>query len=518
MDLIKDIMKIDHRSDFGRFQTFLESEILVPDTKDDVFEIVKTEAYISLKKEELMQGKIILRGDLNYNTIYITQDKQVTNLSGKIDINEAIEREDISSDMKSILLSNIEHVDCNIINERKIKLGCLINITGSLFSREKVDIIRDIIGIDDIQTIKKEIYYDDIIGIEKSETVVKEIINLGENEDIGSVLSLNPKIVLKETRLSDNKVILGGVVELNPIVLNKEGELNKLRSNSVEFTQFIEVAGAMEGMKEDCYMNLTDFKFNLKEDDLGKTNLLELDATISTKVKISENIVKETLQDAYCPYKDLKLEGKSFSLNKIVDFGEDDFIINESIQNDRDDIEIKKVLNIDSKLFITDTFIIEEKVNIEGIIHVDILYTPEEGLRPVYSMSDEIPFKQSLDLNNINDSMKSYSNIYIDSINYSIQKNEVELKIKGKTRFEVVENSKSSFVMNGEIIGDIDSSLRPSITIYIAKENDTLWDVAKRYNTTALEIAQTNDMNEADSLKEGQYLIIEKKVTLDIDA
>ena len=70
--------------------------------------------------------------------------------------------------------------------------------------------------------------------------------------------------------------------------------------------------------------------------------------------------------------------------------------------------------------------------------------------------------------------------------------------------------------MNGEIIGDIDSSLRPSITIYIAKENDTLWDVAKRYNTTALEIAQTNDMNEGDSLKEGQYLIIEKKVTLDI--
>ncbi|WP_099191705.1 DUF3794 and LysM peptidoglycan-binding domain-containing protein [Tepidibacter mesophilus] len=516
MDLIKDIMKIDNRSDFGRFQTFLESEILVPDTKDDVFEIVKADAYISLKKEELMQGKIILRGDLNYNTIYITQDKQVTNLSGKIDINEAVEKEDISPAMKSILQSNIEHIDCSIINERKIKLGCLINITGSLFSREKVDIIRDITGIDDIQTSKKEIYYDDVIGIEKSETIVNEIINLGENQDISSVLSLNPKVFLKETRLSDNKVILGGVVELNPIVLNKEEEMIKLRSNSVEFTQFIEVAGATQGMKQDSYMNLTDFKFNLKDDDSGKTNLVEIDATVSTKVKVSENIVKETLQDAYCPYKDLKLEDKSFDLNKIVDFGEDDFIINEVIQNDRDDIEIKEILNVDSKLFITDNFIIEEKMNIEGIIHVDILYTPVEGLRPIYSMSEEIPFKQSIDLSNINDSMKPYSNINIDSINYSIQKNEIELKIKGKTRFEIVEDLKSSFVINGEIIGDIDSSSRPSITIYIAKENDTLWDVAKRYNTTASEIAQTNDMNEEDSLKEGQYLIIEKKVTLDI--
>ena len=53
MELIKDIIKVDNRIDFGKFQTFIETEAVVPDKKSDVYEIIKTEGYISLKKVEL---------------------------------------------------------------------------------------------------------------------------------------------------------------------------------------------------------------------------------------------------------------------------------------------------------------------------------------------------------------------------------------------------------------------------------------------------------------------------------
>ncbi|SHK48915.1 DUF3794 and LysM peptidoglycan-binding domain-containing protein [Tepidibacter formicigenes] len=516
MDLIKDIIKLDNRINFSRFQTFLESEVLVPDIKEDVFEIIKTEGYISLKKEDIMEGKIILRGDLNYNVIYITQDKKISNLYGKLELNEVIEKDDITSDMKSILIGDIEHIDCSIINERKIKLGCLVNIKGSLFGRDKIDIVRDITGLDDIQTHRKEIHYEDIVGVEKGESIVKEIISLGENEDIESIISLNPKVKLKETRLSDNKVILGGVVELNPVALSREGDILKLKDNNIEFTQFIEVPGVVEGMKEDAYVELIDFKFDLKEDEEGKCNLLEVDSTVKSRVKVSENITREILEDAYCPYKGLKLDDKCLNLNKLVDFRVEDFVVSESIQNDREDIEIKEILNIDTKVFVTDNFIMENKNTLEGIIHVDILYTPVEGLRPVYTITEEIPFKYSIDLNNTKESMQSYVKIDLEEIDYNLQKNEIDIKIKCKSNFEVVESIESKFIVNGELQGNLDLSSRPSITIYIAKEGETLWDVAKRYNTTLEELAQTNEIDKEEKLKEGQYLIIEKKVVTEI--
>ena len=41
MNLIKDILQVDNRTDFGRFQTFIESEAVVPDKKEDVYEVIK---------------------------------------------------------------------------------------------------------------------------------------------------------------------------------------------------------------------------------------------------------------------------------------------------------------------------------------------------------------------------------------------------------------------------------------------------------------------------------------------
>ena len=69
MELIKDIIKVDNRIDFGKFQTFIETEAVVPDKKSDVYEIIKTEGYISLKKVELTEGKVLCRGSFNYNVI-----------------------------------------------------------------------------------------------------------------------------------------------------------------------------------------------------------------------------------------------------------------------------------------------------------------------------------------------------------------------------------------------------------------------------------------------------------------
>ena len=134
MELIKDVIKVDNRMDFGKFQTFIESEAVVPDKKPDVYDVVKTEGYIAIKKIEVTDGKILFRGSFNYNVIYVTDDKNtVSNIEGKIDINEVIEKDNVYQDMEYMLFPEVEHVDCTIMNERKIKVGTLMNLKGSLF-------------------------------------------------------------------------------------------------------------------------------------------------------------------------------------------------------------------------------------------------------------------------------------------------------------------------------------------------------------------------------------------------
>ena len=208
MELIKDVIKVDNRVDFGRFQTFIESEALVPDKKSDVYDIVKTEGYISLKKIEISDGKMVCRGSFNYNVIYVTDDKNtVSNVEGRIDINEVIEKDSLSQDMEYMLYPEVEHVDCTIMNERKLRIGALINIKGSLFDKQRLDIVKDVAQVEGIQKSRKEVNYQDIVGIEKSESVIRDAVTINTDE-VQSIISMNPYVKMKESRVSDNKVII----------------------------------------------------------------------------------------------------------------------------------------------------------------------------------------------------------------------------------------------------------------------------------------------------------------------
>ena len=367
MELIKDIIKVDNRIDFGKFQTFIETEAVVPDKKSDVYEIIKTEGYISLKKVELTEGKVLCRGSFNYNVIYTTDDKTtVSNVDGKIDINEVIEKDNIVSDMEYMLFPEVEHVDCTIMNERKIRVGALINLRGSIFDKQRLDIVKDVAQVEGVQKHRKEISYQDIVGIEKSESAIRDTITIN-TEEVQSIISLNPYAKIKETRVSDNKVIVGGVVEINPLACTYDGELVELDKIGIDFTQFIEVPGACEGMTEETLLSMGEFNYVFKQNNESNSGLLEIDCTVECKVKVTDEITREILQDAYSPEKIIKFDYRTMEVNKTIESETESFVVRETIKNSNDDIQIKDIVSVCPSISIENSYAEGDKSIIQGI-------------------------------------------------------------------------------------------------------------------------------------------------------
>ena len=512
MELIKDIIKIDNRMDFGKFQTFIESENVVPDKKLDVYDIVDTMGYIVLRKVEISEGKITCRGSFNYNVIYIADDKStVSNIYGKIEINEVIERDNITSDMEYMLFPEVEHVDCTIMNERKIKVGALINIRGSLFEKQRLDIVKDVSQVEGIQKHRKEISYQDIVGIEKSENVVRDTITVNI-EEIEDIININPVVRVKESRITDNKVIIGGVLEINPLACTYDSDIVELERVGIDFTQFIEVPGAFEGMDEEILMNIGDFNYEFKRNEDNDTGLLEVECTVFSKVKVSEEVTREVLQDAYSPQKIIKFEHRLIHLNKTLFTSTDTFLVRESINYENEDIQIKDIVNVCCNASVENSYIEGSNCIIQGIIKIDILFIPIEGLKMIYKINEEIPFEHELEINKLSDTCSVYNTICIEKVEADLNRNQIDLNIRINRFAEAIDKKAESFIIKGEDKGEYDLSTAPSIIVYICKENDNLWDIAKKYNTTEEEIAQTNEINLEDDLQPGKCLILEKKV------
>lgn len=512
MELIKDIIKIDNRVEFGKFQTFIEAEAVVPDKKSDVYEIVKTEGYIAIKKIEVTDGKILCRGSFNYNVLYVTDDKNsVSNVDGKIEINEVIEKENVVQDMEYMLFPEVEHMDCTIMNERKIRVGALMNIRGSLFEKQRLEIVKDVSQVEGIQKHRKEISYQDIVGIEKSESAIRDTITIN-TEEVQSIISLNPCVKVKESRVADNKVIVGGVLEINPLACTYDGELVELDKVGIEFTQFVEVAGAYDGMVEEVLLLMSDFNYTFKQNEDSATGILEVDATVNSKVKVTDEVTREVLQDAYSPQKIIKFDQKPIQLNKVLSTKSVNFVVRESIRNDNDDIQIKEIISVCPSISIENAYIENGKSYIQGILKVDMLYVPVEGLKLVYKISEEIPFDHDIEIDDLTDTATVFNTVCIERLEVDLGRDQIDLTIKVKRFIEALDKKSENFIVKGEDQGVYDLSKAPSIIVYICKEGDNLWNIAKKYNTTENEIAELNDIKAEDPIKAGKCLILEKNV------
>lgn len=514
MELIKDVIKVDNRIDFGKFQTFIEAEAVVPDKKPDVYDIVKTEGYIAIKKIEVTDGKIICRGSFNYNVIYITDDKNtVSNVDGKIDINEVIEKDNIVQDMEYMLFPEVEHVDCTIMNERKIRVGALMNVKGSLFEKQRLDIVKDVSQVEGIQKHRKEISYQDIVGIEKSESVIRDTVTIN-TEEVQSIISLSPNTRVKESRIADNKVIIGGVVEVNPLACTYDGEIVELDKIGIDFTQFIEVPGVSDGMSEEVLLSMGDFNYTFKQNEESNTGILEVDCTVGSKVKVTDEVTREVLQDAYSPQKIIKFDHRAIEVNKTLSCGSETFTVRESIKNVNEDIQIKDIVSVKPTISIENAYVEDDKSIIEGIIKIDLLYVPVEGLKLVYKISEEIPFEHDVAIDDLTETSKVFNTVTIDKLEVDLNRDEIELTMKIKRFTEAVDKKSESFIVKGDDLGVYDLSKAPSIIVYICKEGDNLWNIAKKYNTTESEICELNELKIEEALKPGKCLILEKKAIL----
>ena len=221
----------------------------------------------------------------------------------------------------------------------------------------------------------------------------------------------------------------------------------------------------------------------------------------------------------YSSVKDLNIKtivdkNTLIELNKILYSDSESFVVRDSISNDNEDIQIKDIVSVCPSISVENAYVEDGRSIVQGIIKVDVLYVPAEGLRLVYKISEEIPFEHDVEIDDLTDSASVFNTVSIEKIEVDLNRDKIELSAKVKRFVEAIDKKSESFIIKGEDHGDYDLSKAPSITVYISKEGDSLWNIAKKYNTTEEEIATLNEIKIDEPLKAGKCLILEKKVAL----
>ncbi|MBF8982465.1 DUF3794 domain-containing protein [Lutibacter sp. B2] len=516
VELITDLLKIDQIVGENDNQALVEGEILVPDVKPDISRILSADATVTITKKEAVQDKIIVDGVVSFKILYASENGEypVYSVNASAGFSQNVDVENTVMGMQCNILSKIEHVDVDIINERKLSIKAVVNLEGKSIETSKMEVLSDMTGLEDVQMLREKITYNDQVGQNTSDLMVREKFEIEEEFlEIAEVIKCNAYALEKEKQVTDGKVIISGILKVNTLYVGYDDNNSlHLLKHEIPFTHFVEVSGAQKGMKSKLSLNVDEVYTDIGENIEGARKVLEIEANVKANVVVNEQEEKEVIIDAYSTSKNLNLEKEKVNLKQMIGENTANMIVKEGINVPSNQPDIFKVCDANATPIITDVSVVEDKVIIEGIIDANVLYLSKDAEQPAHGFRQEIPFRHFVEVEGAKEDMQAEVDMKISDVGYTlVSPEQVEMKINLGAECVVSKSYSISVLKNVEELEEkLDVKSRPSIVIYYAQPGDSLWKIAKRYHTTVEELVKTNDIENPEAIMPGEQIFIQK--------
>jgi len=517
LELVRETVKVNRLVGSGSARTVVDNDIIVPDVKPDVARIISLDGYAVADSSQVSDTGILVRGKIYFKILYICEgeEQSVKGIDTGCDFTYTLDVPNAERGMGSRVKCDVEHVQYEILNGRKINTKTVLKVEAKVFGQEEKDIVINLSGGKRIQVLRKKNSINCYIGEEEEKSTITEELEVPSGKPaIRELLRNDVKIINKSSEIIDNKVIAKGELSVSSMYVgdDESGSIQYME-HGIPFTRVITLPGVTENSSCRLEYKVTGYQFDPEEDGDGELRSIKADIEVSVLAEGSEKKEFETVADAYgldvrldVDSHTLRLEGFSRELTKQIG-------INDVVEMDEDFPEVHEVFNVACKAGVSDVRIGDGKLVVEGVTQNSVFYLPEDEQQPVMCISREIPFEGEFDIQDIDETMSCDVEVDVEHCNFSlISTKEIEIRptltITARVTEEVEIPMVDSVRESEQDTRALDE--RPSIVIYYAQQGDSLWELAKRYYTTVEEIQEVNDITD-DSLLPGRQVIIPKR-------
>ena len=499
VDTIKENVCINKLVTTKKEVIFVEGDMIVPDSKPDILNTICTSGVVCIYKKEILEGKVKFEGSINTYIMYMADDSndKVRGLTTNLDFIESIAIPNCRENMSCKLSTNLKSIEAKVINGRKVGIKAALEVQINIYENEEVDVINDIQEKNDIQILKEDIKINSLLGVGDTKIYAKENINIDNIDNLAEILKACVTICGKDTKISYNKILTKAEADIKIMYLTEDNRINSVNSK-IPIVGFIDMPNISE-------QNILDIDYEIKNIILKPNSAEEHSIYVELEVLVTANVYEE---------KQINLIQDLYNLCENIEFNK------------------KRITTITNKENRCETKQIREKINLEGlegknIIDVDVIPTIEKqnnignnicegNLELIFILSNDelqvdkriqkIPFNIEAENINKND---GFNNIEISVLNsdFIVQDNMVDSNIELEVNTKSYRNSNINIIDQIENTGEKEQE-DYSVIMYIVKKGDTLWEIAKRFNTTVDEIVRVNGIENPDVLDVGQKIFI----------
>lgn len=516
MELKKESVQVLRVKSRASSQVTFDADYNVPDAKEDIGRMIQHKGEVSLDEIRLAEGKAFLKGNLMVELLYVGDGEgKVCSMAAQLPFDEALNLEGIVSGDKLCLRWEMEDLSLRLIHSRKISIKAIVTFVGAVDETAALSLPVEA-GSPEI-SVKKKTLRLMCMPVHKKDTLrVKEEITLASNKpNIAQLLWQDVQVRALELRPEQNLVRAKG--ELAVFVLyegDDEGGTVQWLEYTLPFTGEVECTGCSEEMIPDIEVSVMHRSMEVKPDADGEERVLLADLVLEMDMKLYREEEHSIIQDVYTPVKECIPQGREEELETLLVRNLSKCRISERIEIKETQGKLLQLCQSQGRVKIDKSRIVENGIQVEGIVHLKVLYIVGDDRMPFYSMEAMLPFTHVAEARGITPDCTYSLRAELEQLSTTMaDSNEIEVKaavslnvlVKNRSRWQIIEQVEEKPLDMKKI------QAMPGITVYVAKPGDTLWDIAKGFYTTTEEIRAMNELP-GEELQAGQPLLLVKTV------
>lgn len=518
MELKKKYIHMSHEKGRAISQVTFDDDYNVPETKPDIMRIITSKGTIHLEETKTETGHVHLRGSLNFQVLYRTNQEEgsIAYLEGSIPFSENLNLDNAEEFDPIKAKWDIEDLNIGIINSRKLSIRALAVFTAILDEIKDEEISYAMDGEEEYQVKKENIEALQLVAAKRDTCRFKNEVILPSNKpNIRELLWKNVQIRGLESRIGEDAIYFTGELLLYILYQgNEEEERLQWLETTVPLQGEVDCSGCRENLVS--YVGVEDvaFEVEVKPDYDGEERMLNVEAVAELDIKLWEEENFEMLQDVYSLKEEVEPIFEDITFERLLMKNNAKCRAGEKLQLEEKQESILQVCSGEGSIQIDTHEISGNGVYVEGTVAVELLYITTDDEMPISSLRGFLPFHQTIEVPGIEpdsryeleSGLEQLTTILIDNsqveIKAVINLNLIAFSTKKRRKLEDIDCHEADYENLQKI---------PGLVGYIAKEGDELWNIAKENHTTVEDIMMTNELA-SEQIKKGDKLLIVKSM------
>ncbi len=515
MELVKRHIHMNRRRGSVTSQMTLDDDFNVPDTMDDVEQLILDSGEIQIESAKNQGEKVAVKGKLNFRILYRTPSGQVMTLAGGIPFEENVNMPGLSESDYVQAGWELDDLNVGIINSRKLNVKALVTLKIQAETIYDAEAAVDVKFDGNVETLKRTSTVA-ALGVRRKDTFrVKEVLTLSGNKpDIDTLLWQDIKLRGVNTKPLDGKVHIDGELMVFAIYAGEDGQMPvQCMEESIPFSGEVELDESVEEMIPFITVRLVHKDMEVNPDSDGEMREISVDVVMELDMRLYEEEEVELLSDLYALDREILPDTGDACFDQIAARN----LLKNKIQEKVSLPVGQRILQIchsDGDVKIDEIQIGDGELSIDGVLEVRLLYLTADDASPVGASTEMLPFHMIAEVPSTSPNSAYQVEPGIEQIS-AVMLGGDTVEIKGVITADILVLRQ----VCEQVILDVKEQpvnvealkQMPGIVGYLVQPGDSLWKIARTFHTSVEDIMTANNLPDS-SIHPGDKLILVKAV------